>query len=70
MRRSADAGMAGARLLNTDGTLREAGGIVTRLDGSADVLGHGSLLAGNPSVHAALGDLVRRAAESTDTIGA
>jgi myo-inositol-1(or 4)-monophosphatase len=52
------------------GTLivREAGGVVTRLDGSADVLGHGSLLAGNASVHAAQGDLVRRAAESTDTI--
>ncbi|HSK18869.1 MAG TPA: inositol monophosphatase family protein [Longimicrobiales bacterium] len=52
------------------GTLvvREAGGVVTRLDGSADVLGHGSLLAGNPSVHAALGDVVRQAAEATDTI--
>ena len=52
------------------GTLivREAGGVVTRLDGSPDVLGHGSLLAGNPSVHAALGDLVRQAAAATDPI--
>lgn len=38
------------------GTLivREAGGIVTRLDGNDDVLGPGSVLAGNPRVHAAL----------------
>lgn len=47
------------------GTLivREAGGIVTRLDGSPDVLAHGSVLAGNPVIHAALGELVR------DTVG-
>lgn len=52
------------------GTLivREAGGMVTRLDGSSDVLGPGSLLAGNPSVHAALGDMMRSAAESADPI--
>ena len=51
------------------GTLivREAGGLVTRLDGSSDVLGQGSLLAGNPSVHAALGDMMRSAAESAGT---
>jgi myo-inositol-1(or 4)-monophosphatase len=45
------------------GTLivREAGGIVTRLDGSEDVLGHGSILAGNPAIHELLGALVRAA---------
>ena len=39
------------------GTLivREAGGVVTRLDGSNDVIGRGPLLAGNPHIHAALG---------------
>jgi myo-inositol-1(or 4)-monophosphatase len=54
------------------GTLivREAGGVVTRLDGSSDVLGQGSLLAGNPPVHAALGELMRRAAAAADaTVG-
>jgi myo-inositol-1(or 4)-monophosphatase len=35
--------------------IREAGGVVTRLDGSDDVIGPGSLLAGNPHIHAALG---------------
>jgi myo-inositol-1(or 4)-monophosphatase len=47
------------------GTLvvREAGGVVTRLDGDPDVLGHGSILAGNPSIHAALGGLIRGAAQ-------
>jgi myo-inositol-1(or 4)-monophosphatase len=42
------------------GTLivREAGGVVTRLDGDPDVLGHGSILAGNPAIHAALGELL------------
>ncbi|MGH7449599.1 MAG: inositol monophosphatase family protein [Longimicrobiales bacterium] len=48
--------------------VREAGGLVTRLDGSSDVIGQGSLLAGNPAIHAALGDLVRSAAETTDTV--
>ncbi|HEX2166626.1 MAG TPA: inositol monophosphatase family protein [Longimicrobiales bacterium] len=48
--------------------VREAGGVVTRLDGSMDVLGQGSLLAGNPVIHAALGDLMRSAAASADTI--
>jgi myo-inositol-1(or 4)-monophosphatase len=45
------------------GTLmvREAGGIVTRLDGDAAVLGHGSILAGNPALHAALGALLHAA---------
>jgi len=35
--------------------IREAGGVVTRLDGSPDVIGPGSILAGNPQIHAALG---------------
>jgi myo-inositol-1(or 4)-monophosphatase len=48
--------------------VREAGGIVTRLDGSSDVIGQGSLLAGNPAVHAALGELMRSAAAAADTI--
>ncbi len=46
------------------GTLlvREAGGIVSTLDGDADVLrGDGTVLAGNPALHAALGELVRNA---------
>jgi myo-inositol-1(or 4)-monophosphatase len=41
--------------------VREAGGVVTRLDGTPDVLGHGSILAGNPALHAALGALLRDA---------
>jgi myo-inositol-1(or 4)-monophosphatase len=46
------------------GTLivREAGGLVTRLEGEEDVLDHGSILAGNPAIHALLGQLVRDAA--------
>ena len=52
------------------GTLivREAGGIVTRMDGGSHVLEQGSILAGNPAIHAALGELVRAAADSTDTM--
>ncbi|MCI0434549.1 MAG: inositol monophosphatase [Gemmatimonadetes bacterium] len=42
--------------------IREAGGVVTRLDGSGDVIGgDGSVLAGNPHVYEALGVLVRGA---------
>jgi myo-inositol-1(or 4)-monophosphatase len=41
--------------------VREAGGVMTRLDGDPDLLGHGSILAGNPSIHAALGSLIRGA---------
>jgi myo-inositol-1(or 4)-monophosphatase len=41
--------------------VREAGGVMTRLDGEPDVIGHGSILAGNPSIHAALGTLIRGA---------
>lgn len=42
--------------------VREAGGIITRVDGTDDVLGHGSILAGNAAIHAGLGTLVRNAA--------
>ncbi len=31
--------------------IREAGGVVTTLEGSAAVLGHGSIVAGNPPLH-------------------
>ena len=52
------------------GTLivREAGGVVTRLDGSSDILGSGSLLAGNPVIHAGLGELVQDATNSANPI--
>lgn len=45
------------------GTLfvREAGGVVTRLDGDSRVLGHGAILAGNPAIHEQLGALLQRA---------
>lgn len=45
------------------GTLmvREAGGIVTRLNGDPSVIGAGSLLAGNPAIHAALRDTLHAA---------
>lgn len=46
---------------------REAGAVVTRLDGGEDILGRnggmGGILAGNPAIHAALGTLLR---ERTD----
>lgn len=32
--------------------VREAGGLVTNMDGSSHVIGHGSIVAGNPSIHA------------------
>jgi len=41
--------------------VREAGGIVTTVDGSADVLGHGSIVAGNPTMHRWLLNLLRDA---------
>jgi myo-inositol-1(or 4)-monophosphatase len=41
--------------------VREAGGRVTRLDGSEDVLGQGAIVAGNPALHAWLIDLLRTA---------
>ena len=41
--------------------IREAGGVVTTLEGKADVLGHGSIVAGNPALHRWLTDLLRNA---------
>jgi myo-inositol-1(or 4)-monophosphatase len=41
--------------------VREAGGRLTRFDGNEDVLGHGSIVAGNPALHHWLSDLLRRA---------
>ena len=41
--------------------VREAGGRVTRLDGSENVLGHGAIVAGNPALHPWLIDLLRNA---------
>ena len=32
--------------------IREAGGVVSDLDGAPDVLGHSSIVAGNPAIHA------------------
>jgi myo-inositol-1(or 4)-monophosphatase len=40
--------------------VREAGGLVTRIGGDADVLGHGSIVAGNPQIHGALSDLLEQ----------
>jgi myo-inositol-1(or 4)-monophosphatase len=39
--------------------VREAGGVVTTLDGSDDVLQHGSIVAGNPTLHRWLLDLLK-----------
>lgn len=39
--------------------VREAGGYVTEISGGLDMLNSGSVLAGNPHLHTALGDLVR-----------
>ena len=41
--------------------VREAGGRVTRLDGSENVLGDGAIVAGNPILHGWLIDLLRNA---------
>jgi myo-inositol-1(or 4)-monophosphatase len=41
--------------------VREAGGVVTTLEGSEDVLGHGSIVAGNPVMHRWLMELLRNA---------
>jgi len=41
--------------------VREAGGVVTTLDGSPDVLQHGSVVAANPALHRWLLDLLRAA---------
>jgi myo-inositol-1(or 4)-monophosphatase len=50
------------------GTLivREAGGLVTRVDGSRDVVGHGSILAGNRAIHEALGHALAAADRSAN----
>lgn len=41
--------------------VREAGGYVTELGGGRDVVGTGSVLAGNANIHQPLGDLLRAA---------
>lgn len=41
--------------------IREAGGLVTTLEGSEDVLGPGSIVAGNPELHRWLIELLRTA---------
>jgi myo-inositol-1(or 4)-monophosphatase len=41
--------------------IREAGGAVTRQDGSDDVLGHGDIVAGNPAMHTWLMNVLREA---------
>jgi len=48
------------------GTLivREAGGMVTGLDGTAEVIRHGSIVAGNPVIHAWLLELLNAAPAS------
>ena len=43
--------------------VREAGGVITRADGDPDVLGSGSIVAGNPAIHRALLERVADAAE-------
>ena len=43
--------------------VREAGGVITRTDGDPDVLGAGSILAGNPAIHGAMLELLRETAE-------
>jgi myo-inositol-1(or 4)-monophosphatase len=45
--------------------IREAGGVVTRMDGSDDVVGQGSILAGSRALHAALGALLHDTAGSS-----
>jgi myo-inositol-1(or 4)-monophosphatase len=39
--------------------VREAGGLVGRLDGDADLLGRGTLIASNPAVYERLCELLR-----------
>jgi fructose-1,6-bisphosphatase/inositol monophosphatase family enzyme len=47
--------------------VREAGGLVTRFDGSTDVVGHGSILAGNATIHTALGRLIDATSHTNET---
>ena len=39
--------------------IREAGGVVTTIEGAPDVLGGGSIVAGNPALHRWLSELLR-----------
>jgi myo-inositol-1(or 4)-monophosphatase len=48
--------------------VREAGGLVSRLDGAQDILGTGSILAGNAAIHHALGALVRNREAVADPV--
>lgn len=41
--------------------IREAGGVVTRPDGDEDVVGHGAIVAGNPTLHQWLMNLLQEA---------
>jgi myo-inositol-1(or 4)-monophosphatase len=41
--------------------IREAGGVVTTLEGGDDVLRHGSIVAGNPTLHRWLIDMLGKA---------
>jgi myo-inositol-1(or 4)-monophosphatase len=38
--------------------IREAGGVITRTDGSADVVGHGPIVAGNPYIYPVIRGIV------------
>ncbi|HEX9705091.1 MAG TPA: inositol monophosphatase family protein [Gemmatimonadales bacterium] len=40
--------------------VREAGGVVTTLEGSSDIVQHGSIVAGSPAMHGRLRDLLRK----------
>lgn len=44
--------------------LREAGGFVSAIDGSPNMFGSGTILAGNERIHKKLGDLVRSATKA------
>lgn len=46
--------------------IREAGGVVTNLDGEEDVMSHGNVVAGSPRVHADVLELVRNHVSEAD----
>ncbi len=46
--------------------VREAGGIVTNLDGAADIFGHGNVVAAAPGVHPELLDVIRAHCREAD----
>jgi myo-inositol-1(or 4)-monophosphatase len=46
--------------------VREAGGVVTNLDGGEDIFSHGNVIAGNPAVHRELLGVVRAHARDCD----